>query len=135
MAKGKRFNSGSTGRKENRIKKNNGETMVETLVAMLIVVLPFLSLAAAVMTSTKINDQIKNSNYAFVSYDEIEANPDFFDDYKTDKQENIEASFLSSTGDTGVLPVDYYIITKTYKDTLEDEEFENSYYYFELHDE
>lgn len=113
---------------KNRIKSVAGETLVETLVAMLIVVLPFLSLAAAVMTSTRTNYQIKNENSAFLSYDDAKA----ADEAKgyTATYKNSEVTFDGSGGSSVTQKVSLYIIEKTTKDPMNGEEIKNSYIYF-----
>lgn len=119
----------SFGRKvKNRIKDHSGETLVETLVAMLIVVLPFLSLAAAVMTSTRINYQVKNNNSAYLSYEDAKA-ADSKEGYSA-SYKNSEVTFEGSGGSTSTQKVSLYIVEKTAEDPLYGEEVKTAYIYY-----
>lgn len=48
-----------------KIKKNNGETIVETLVALLIIALCFLMLQTSIVTASKINKKAMEYNVSF----------------------------------------------------------------------
>lgn len=51
-----------------KIKNGRGETLIETLVALLIVVLPFVFLSTTVVTAARINHKIREDNSSFVTY-------------------------------------------------------------------
>ena len=57
----------------NKLRNNRGETLVESLVSILIAVLAFGILATSVVTAEKINAKTRNTNVMF-QYDGEEAN-------------------------------------------------------------
>lgn len=54
---------------------NAGESIAETLVAVLIMALVFLMLAAAVMAAARVNNTIKNEDVAFDTASDEVVNP------------------------------------------------------------
>lgn len=49
-----------------RLCSKSGETLVETLIAMLIISLVFIFLASSIVSAAKVNSSIKNEDTAFV---------------------------------------------------------------------
>ena len=87
------------GRKFN---SNSGETIVETLVTMIIVSLAVLMLAGAVVTSAKINKRADNTDTAFTTGSKIA-------DYGTDSPTvTISEKQAAGTGNSVTLPVNVY---------------------------
>ena len=52
-----------------KLKKTNGESIAETLVAVLLMSLAFLMLVGAVVTAARINDRVRNSDVTFAAAD------------------------------------------------------------------
>ncbi len=50
-----------------KLHKNKGETLVETLVALIIAVLPFTFLATSIVTAARINGMIREDTSSFVT--------------------------------------------------------------------
>lgn len=48
-----------------KLKKQGGETLVETLVSLLLIVLTFLFLTGAVVSAARVNSRLKNETTAF----------------------------------------------------------------------
>lgn len=48
-----------------KLRDTSGETLVETLAAMLIVALIFLFLSTAIVTASKVNDRVRKSDVSF----------------------------------------------------------------------
>lgn len=55
---------------EHKLKSQSGETLVETLFAMLIVVLSITMLAGAIVTAARINKSARDHHTSFVTADE-----------------------------------------------------------------
>ena len=55
---------------EHKLKSQSGETLVETLFAMLIVVLSITMLAGAIVTAARINKSARDLHASFVTADE-----------------------------------------------------------------
>lgn len=89
----------------NKLRNNRGETLVESLVSILIAVLAFGILATSVVTAEKINAKTRNTDVMF-RYDEAKEIVD----------KNVE---LKGTGKTGSGKVSLY---------------ENNGYYYYSHD-
>ena len=72
----------------NKLRNNRGETLVESLVSILIAVLAFGILATSVVTAEKINAKTRNTNVMF-RYDEAK---------KTSKDKDIALQGTDKTG-------------------------------------
>ena len=73
----------------NKLRDNRGETLIESLVSVLIAVLAFAVLATSVVTAEKINAQTRNTDVMF-RYDGAT---------KLDKEIKLQGADKSGTGD------------------------------------
>ena len=73
----------------NKLRDNRGETLIESLVSVLIAVLAFAVLATSVVTAEKINAQTRNTDVMF-RYDGAT---------KQDKEIKLQGADKSGTGD------------------------------------
>ena len=60
---------------KNRLKQKTGESIAETLVAVLIMAVAFLMLTGAVVTAARINNRIKNADVSFAAGTSEEPSP------------------------------------------------------------
>lgn len=79
----------------NKLRDNRGETLIESLVSVLIAVLAFAVLATSVVTAEKINAQTRNTDVMF-RYD------------RATKQEQDKKIELQGTGKSGTGDVTLY---------------------------
>lgn len=114
-----------------KLKSSKGETLVETLIAMLIIVLPFVTLAAAVMTSSEVNHQIKIENSTTLDYE----NPNTYPETITFKSDAWTSTYSASGLEVETL---YQVLSKEEDDDADeyklkgDEDYTpTSYFYFE----
>ena len=81
----------------NKLRNNRGETLVESLVSILIAVLAFGILATSVVTAEKINAQTRNTNVMFQYDTAIKI------DDKDDKNVELKSTDKTQTGSGPVL--------------------------------
>lgn len=70
----------------NKLRDKRGETLVETLTALLVATLVLLFLSTAVAVAMRVNKQVRDADTSFRYSREIATNADFFDVTVTDER-------------------------------------------------
>ena len=68
----------------NKLREKSGETLVETLAALLVATLVLLFLSTAIVTAARINKKVKDTDTSFNYPQETATNAEFFDVTVTD---------------------------------------------------